>query len=1314
MKFRAIGGILLSILFCGTIARATACQLDSECSSQEYCDSPSATCRALLCEENINCFTGSRCCGNTLGQSPSGVITNGRCQSDCSQTISQAPSADPAPQSCADLGGGGIFGDACQLCNPACSGSCTQGVWDCFTCRVAVPSCPLQAVSLSLSEPQEGQIFPNGSSIHIVTQLVDPDGQAKSVSINQGGVSLCDGPLPQCLDFQWSGASSGTYQIGARAFGAAGNLLADSGNALTVTITPDKTPVYRPAATAPTLSSLSPSNARVGSGAFTLNVMGANFLPTSIVRWNGTDRPTLYVDPGTLQASISADDLSTRGFVPVTVFNPGAGGSLSGPLTFAVRLAPTLDSISPSAAPIGSGDVVLTVLGSNFVPEATVQWNGVDKPTTFLDSGRLTAIIPAADLAVSGSYFVTVFNPAPGGPSLPKTFTVVQAASASCGTSTNPIVAENCKPGSPSSEWEVPAPLDTSIQGFTTDISWNKGDTVLFKIKTDASSYHIDIYRMGYYGGLGARKVASISPAATLPQTQPDCLRDDATTGLIDCGNWSESASWAIPGDAVSGLYFAKLIRDDNARSSHVPFIVRDDASRSAILFQTSDTTWAAYNAYGGNSLYVGKPAGRAFKVSYNRPFIDRPTYAFIFDHEYPMIRWLESNGYDVSYLSGVDSDRRGAGIRNHRVFLSVGHDEYWSGAQRSNVEDARASGVHLAFFSGNSIYWKTRWENSADGTDTPYRTLVCYKETYGGIDPLNPPIWTGAWRDPKNSPPSDGGRPENALTGLLWSVDSFRSDPLAVPAELGKLRLWRNTSVATLDPNTTAVFPGLLGYEWDEDSDNGARPAGLFQLSASTINVPRHTTDFGVTFQPAAVTHHLTLYRSASGALVFGAGTMQWSWGLDNTHDNGTRTAADSRIQQATINLLTDMGVAPATPQAGYVVDSPSADRQSPVSSVTSPTADATISLSAPTSIQGTATDVGGGVVGGVEVSVDGGASWHFALGRENWRYDWTPSATGSITILSRAVDDSGNLETNPLARAVTVTGVVSNLAPTLSALAPSNSVVGGPDFTLTVTGNGFANGSSVQWNGQARPTTYVSESQLTAVIPSSDLQNRAFVPVTVFTPAPGGGTSSSKTFTVRLVPQITALDPSAVLAGGPSFTLTVTGQHFVSDAVVQWNGSDRPTTFVSDTQLSASIPAADIAVVGSANITVFNPAPGGPSGPQTFTISNSASVGHGAASLSGVGVVGEFRDVLVYPNPWRADVHKNPLILFQNLPTGSTVDLFTLSGHWIRQLDVVSGLAQWDLRNDQGERAASGFYSYLIRASNKRTSQGLVGVVR
>ena len=292
------------------------------------------------------------------------------------------------------------------------------------------------------------------------------------------------------------------------------------------------------------------------------------------------------------------------------------------------------------------------------------------------------------------------------------------------------------------------------------------------------------------------------------------------------------SATWAVPTDAVSGIYFAKLVRTDGTNgSSHIFFVVREDASTSALLFQTSDTTWQAYNDYGGSSFYdAPQPIGRAYKLSYNRPFNTRGDSAedFVFNSEYPAVRWLERNGYDVSYTTDLDSDRRGGLIKNHRTFMSVGHDEYWSGQQRANVEAARAAGVNLAFMSGNEVFWKTRWEPSTAGPVTANRTLVCYKETHDDakIDPN--PAWTGTWRDPRFSPPADGGRPENALTGTIFTVNGPRNDSIKVPASFRSLRFWNNTSVRSLAAGATKIFAaGTLGYEWDEDLDNGSRPPG-------------------------------------------------------------------------------------------------------------------------------------------------------------------------------------------------------------------------------------------------------------------------------------------------------------------------------------------------------------------------------------------------------------------------------------------------------------------------------------------------------
>jgi hypothetical protein len=592
------------------------------------------------------------------------------------------------------------------------------------------------------------------------------------------------------------------------------------------------------------------------------------------------------------------------------------------------------------------------------------------------------------------------------------------APGAPCDAPVDVIACENTRPGTPQDVWDITGDGNTTIQGFATRTSINHGEAIQFKVKTTAPGYRIEIYRIGYYGGNGARLVDTVQPSAAQPQSQPACLTD-ATTGLVDCGNWEVSATWNSPAGAVSGVYVARLVRTDTGGESHMLFVVRDDERGSSVVVKTADETWTAYNNYGGVSLYAHGSgtswwSGRGFKVSYNRPLTMREAEPFssFFSSEYPLIRWMERNGYDVSYIAGIDAARRPAELLEHDMLVSSGHDEYWSHEQRANVEAARDAGVNLAFFSGNEMFWKTRWEPSIAGPATADRTLVSYKESNATtkIDPS--PLWTGTWRDGRLSPPSDGGRPENALTGTLYMVNAYRNDPIEIPARFGKARLWRNTGIDTLAPGETTSLPeGMLGYEWDVDADNGHRPPGLIRLSETTRDLPRELLlNYGTVYGAGRATHSLNLYKAASGALVFGAGTVQWAWGLDGRHDNDGPNQ-DPRTQQATVNLLADMGVQPRTLQANLTAASPSSDNAPPTVQITGPAAGTRFSRSDVVKITGTARDTGGGVVGGVEVSVDGGATWHYAKGHEQWEYTWNVSGFGAVDVRARAADDSGNL---------------------------------------------------------------------------------------------------------------------------------------------------------------------------------------------------------------------------------------------------------------------------------------------------------------
>jgi hypothetical protein len=614
-----------------------------------------------------------------------------------------------------------------------------------------------------------------------------------------------------------------------------------------------------------------------------------------------------------------------------------------------------------------------------------------------------------------------------------------QAKADVCGVGGNPIACENSLTGTPSNAWDVNSGEGGTIAGFADPFSVNLGGTVNLKIQSPATSYHIDIYRMGYYGGAGARLITSLTPNISVTQHQSTCHTNTAT-GLVDCSDWGVSASWTVPSTMVSGVYFAHIQRTDPSGGSdenQIPFVVRNDLSHSGILFKTDDATWEAYNDWGGYSLYAGNASdtmppsrptnldpGRAEQVSYDRPFKTRFDTPFGQDYffyaEFPMIQFLERNGYDMSYIDqGTLASAQGASlIEQHKTLVAAGHDEYWSGPEVASVTAARDAGVNLAFFTGNEAFWKTRW--AADAAGEAGRTLITYKESLDSAitDPQGPSMWTGQWDDPRFSPPGDGGKPQNGLTGQLWTVNQGTS-ALQVPARFASLRFWRNTSVASLQPGQTAALPNeTLGYEWDQDVDNGYRPAGQIDLSSTTMTAPEVLSDYQEDVVQKTLTHNLTQYRASSGALVFEAGTVQWVWGLSANHD-GDQPAASPIMQQATVNLLADMGnLQPATLMPGLVAATQSADAVAPTSSITSPAASASIANGNTVTISGSATDSGGGAVAGVEVSADGGTTWHPATTMSapatsvTWGYTWSATGLGNVTLKSRATDDSGNIE--------------------------------------------------------------------------------------------------------------------------------------------------------------------------------------------------------------------------------------------------------------------------------------------------------------
>ena len=487
---------------------------------------------------------------------------------------------------------------------------------------------------------------------------------------------------------------------------------------------------------------------------------------------------------------------------------------------------------------------------------------------------------------------------------LPRILTPISPPSSAAPT--NPIIEENKQPGSNAwrlgvAPYQISDDVSQQIKGYASATSVNKGQSITFYVSTNPPQhYSLDLYRIGYYAGAGGRLMQHLEGTGT---TQPACP-EDPDTGLIAC-DWSPAATVEVPTTWTSGIYVGLLTNGHNYQD-YIDFVVRDDQRSSDILYQQGVMTYEAYNDYPANapgrtpeligkSLYAFNSSlaptqapdkVRATKVSFDRPF-SRPSQGTFLDWDVYTVGWLEQSGYDVTYVTDVDTDADPRQLLNHRVFISAGHDEYWTHRMYDAVIAARDGGVNLAFLGGNAIYWQARLEPSAKGV--PARVIVCYRNAE--LDPIEDPwLKTLQWRDPRLN------RPEQTLIGVQYVGGLNPNAPLVVSGTAGSWA-FADTDLTDGDRIPAGDVPAdgtgaIVGYEADGFDAAYPPPPGKNQklLSASPF-----TDNFGQRHVSNA-----SLYADdTSGAWVFASGTMSWSWALARPG------YVDSRVQRLTSNIL-------------------------------------------------------------------------------------------------------------------------------------------------------------------------------------------------------------------------------------------------------------------------------------------------------------------------------------------------------------------------------------------------------------------------
>lgn len=434
------------------------------------------------------------------------------------------------------------------------------------------------------------------------------------------------------------------------------------------------------------------------------------------------------------------------------------------------------------------------------------------------------------------------------------------------------------------------------VEGYCSKTSVRAGDEITFFVSTNpASPFRLELYRMGYYGGSGGRKVAEFGPFKGVVQPAPEI----GARRLREC-RWTPATSIRIPSDWLSGVYLGKLTAEREGLQSYVIFIVKDDRPAD-FIFQCSDNTWQAYNRWPSQfSLYDdGKDNwywGPGVDISFDRPYgkycqiLDAPLSTGSgewFLWEFPLAYWLEQEGRDVTYLSNTDIHAHPENLQRARGFLSVGHDEYYSMEMFRNLQGAIAGGLNVAFFSGNVCCGRIDPRPSSEGNAN---RIFSRTDFWGPRDEEEIRRFPAMAKLPHESPNSN----------LLVGAGNIPPTTGGADWTCSKPDHWvfEGTGMKAGDG-----IPGLVGWEWHGDP---AKIPGLEVLSTGPTQSAPGKPNGGI--------YTATIYPGGKGNFVFNASSCWWADGLAappgyvRPSVYTSPKGPDERAQRITSNILKRM----------------------------------------------------------------------------------------------------------------------------------------------------------------------------------------------------------------------------------------------------------------------------------------------------------------------------------------------------------------------------------------------------------------------
>ena len=441
------------------------------------------------------------------------------------------------------------------------------------------------------------------------------------------------------------------------------------------------------------------------------------------------------------------------------------------------------------------------------------------------------------------------------------------------------IATENAKPGT--TDWMVTDNKAAwlKVEGYFDATSIDVGQSVVLRSSTRAPAWQVSAYRMGWYGGTGGRLIWKSEPLPGVNQPKPEQVGNPK----VWRAPWASSLTIQTDASWPPGQYLFKLQSLDDGES-YVPLVIRDDKSTSDLLMQSAVTTWQAYNAWGGASVYTGTN-GRADAVSFDRPYTGNGSGEFL-GREREFVAFVERHGFDVSYWTSIDLHQRGALAKNHRGIIIPGHDEYYTVEMRKNLEAARDAGVNIGFFGANNVYRRIRLE---DSSGAPARIEINYRDA--SRDPLNGKDNERVTTSFRENPAAN---PESSLTGSYYECNPVDADWV-----VGDASMWMFEGSGFRNGEKIAH---MVGNEYDRVNPSVPTPVNIQILAHSPVTC-RGNASFADT----------TWYSAPSGAGVFTAATFLWSPKMLDACPPDPPTTPVCKLQKVTHNLVTAFAQGPA-----------------------------------------------------------------------------------------------------------------------------------------------------------------------------------------------------------------------------------------------------------------------------------------------------------------------------------------------------------------------------------------------------------------